>query len=235
MHLTRTLFLITSILITLPAIAQQREEKTRNNEIGLFADLNISSSSQHTEMYGVQFRHFKNDIYRNNTLGYRILIGTGSFKNEGGDNKRLYPGGNSDTVITSSLDRWQEINFIGVGVDAQRNFYKKIWLYAAVSITGGFGEARVDSNVRTYIRSTDRYVDLHSERTRYSYGNAFWIRVSPIIGAKVALAKILWVGLEWSNALTITNAPTDTRGNKSTSGDFDLTNINTRLFASFRF
>lgn len=224
------------MLVSMPVLAQQHEEKPRNNEIGLMADLSVGDVNDRIRLAGVQFRHFKNNIYRNNTFGYRISAGIGDVRHDGGSGA-YYSTGNIDTVYRVNMQQWQHLYFIGVGVDAQRPLYKSVWIYAALNLTLGYGKSGVDSGTDYYYRSArGEYVSSSPRITStQDLGGALWIGGAPSLGAKIALGKRIWLGTEFTTMLTISNAATSSTSGRIIDMNLMLGQVNERFYVSWRF
>ena len=212
----------------------QRELKIHNNEIGVMADVTIGDADVHSNLTGLQFRHFKSDIYRNNMFGYRVSAGVGNVRHY--NNSELYYLSSSpDTLRKIDKERWQKFCFVGLGVDAQRRFYKSVWLYAAVNVTIGYGNCGMDSIDERYTANNVIGFPVSPTTTTIDLGNAFWIGIAPILGAKLEIGKRIWAGTEFATLLTIDNTPANANSGRTTTADFYLGRFNERFYVSFRF
>ena len=158
-------------------------------------DVTIGDADVHTNLFGLQFRHFKSDIYKNNMFGYRISAGIGNVRHY--DNSGVfYSTSSPDTLRRVAKERWQKFYFVGVGVDAQRRFYKSVWLYAAANITFGYGTSGMDSITEIYSRNSVIGVPVDPQKNTIDLGNACWIGLAPILGAKLEIGKRIWAGTD---------------------------------------
>lgn len=210
--------------------AQEASKKIlteRKHEIGIFSHINSMSSGSYgnMDMQGVQFK-----LWKNETIGFRVLAGYASYNNFSSpfSVKTL-----SDTVVERSTQTNIGLGTIGFGVEAQRRFYKRVYLYAAMELRGGYGRGTTDTVTVKRLVNPNNY---YSEATNggRALADMFYINLSPSIGAKLNFNRISFgvevygVNLGYQS-ISYGNGPT------TGMGDFDMGNVSQRVFINFRF
>jgi hypothetical protein len=204
------------------------KSKNLNNEIGLFTVSPIASmyndNNSNTGLSGLQYTRW---INRNK--GYKIFAAYGNYNSVHATDGFVV----ADTAIIRKTATNANLAVIGGALQAQRHFFKKVYLSAAVEIKAGYGAGYTDTTITKYYH----YKDLNVIEATGSRGtgalHTFYAGLSPCIGAKLQF-KRLSVGLDMLLELlsyTSTQYPTTT-GNIL---DLDLNKINSRIFINYRF
>jgi hypothetical protein len=192
-------------------------------EMGIFGQGGEGSGDASLGMVGLQYKHWHNE-----RVGFRIIGAYGNYHAMGPD--RIYTSG--DTVVT----RRQHINvnlpIVGFGVEAQRHFYKRIYLFAALELKGGYGSGTADSSLTASVG----YNNPPYQYGRYSDArdvNLTMVSFTASIGAKVQFNRIN-VGAE---ILPLRMQYTNMSGDVQNGGllDFGMWGMSNRLFLSYRF
>lgn len=225
-------------LLTAAGITSQAQETTTplpkmyGKEIGLFAQQNFSSGSGNDKiiMAGAQFKKWQTPHY-----GFRVLVSFGNYS----DYDRFYSNHYRVTAPDTILEKYNstDINMgiIGFGAEAQRVFYKRIVLFAAIEIRGGYGTGRQEENtVTTYNTQNEQYQNYRVTSSKDA--SIIYIGAAPTIGAKVQFKRINFgleatgVNMEYKSI----KAENTLYGRYGTS-DFSLGDITQRLFVGFQF
>lgn len=240
----RFLSVIIAIVFASCAYAQDTERETPapkrvpgKNEIGLFAEIisgNSFGNATYNSYLGLQYKRWaKPDI------AYRVMGALGDF------NYNTVPqviAKNGDTVISTQIYSNVPMYFVGGGVEVQRQFYKKVVLYAAIELRGGYGKAQYEkmeiTEVNKDIPQTLQYTNNYRAMRPIASGgvSTFALDVTPFIGAKINFkrislgteATIVQAGLYTIKYATI---PNYSYGNS----EFSLGNFRQRVYVNFRF
>ena len=143
---------------------------------------------------------------------------------------------NGDTLKTFTAIGDLDMFVLGLGLEFQRHFYKRIYLTASLNLDGGYGKGALLSDTSYAVINDNQVQYYHSSRSDYDksdHTRAF-VRVSPSIGAKLVFKRFDF-GTEMSFA-SLGILSENTYGKAYTISDFDLFGkTRYRLFASFRF
>lgn len=226
-------FLIALMLgISLTTQAQETDLKAepdlkqRKNEIGFTTQTDMFSTMYNSNsLHAIQYKRWKNQHF-----GARFLLGYGDYQTD--EHFRPIYTRDNDTIIRSLPVTYSTLGFAGVGLEAQRQFYKRVILFAAVEARFGFGSGSVDT-------ATEYSHDNYSKYVREPYASTttadiFTAYLTPTIGGKIEFKRInfgteLALNLMQYTSATYTNMPT------TSTFIVDLTKLNPRFFVHYRF
>lgn len=242
-----TLFLIIASLSAFPAIAQNDDEQEtipastkiaidRKHELGVFGQTNpYSNGNDYMNFAGLQYKTWANEH-----LGLRFIAAYSDYNYK---SSKFYQGTSSDTSVSKWADTHISLGVIGGGIEAQRRFFKRVYLFAAVEMRVGYGNGTIDTSVEkayTYTTPSTPQMPSATYSAVYGYGagrgnaNMFYLGVSPSIGAKLQFSR-LCMGIEMQAAeLSIKSIKYDNAPSYGVT-DFQLGNISHRFFVNFRF
>jgi hypothetical protein len=217
-----------------PVLAQDDElplpkpqPKLKKNEVGIVLENQFGNLSNN-------FEGFFNVIYKKwhtENWGVRFIGSWGGYSEQNAG-----PG----TVINDTiyhLDNHTKMNVyaLGVGLDAQRQFYKKVYLTAACELRGGYGKGNIMSNMtQEYFDQNDyRHVQYYSS-SNIGDASMFFLSVTPYIGAKFQF-KRLCVGMELSLLQTTFRNVNYTATRSTGMFDFYAGDLAHRAFLTYRF
>lgn len=205
----------------------KKPARERKNEIGIFSHMNSSSPGTYGNMdiQGVQYKRWKNE-----TIGFRVIAGYGSYYNhsEPFNVKTL-----SDTVVEKNTQTNIGLGTIGFGVEAQRKFFKRVYLYAAMELRGGYGTGTNDTVTVKRLVNPNNYYSFASNGGRTD-ATMFDINLSPSIGAKLNFNRLSF-GVEVYGVNMGYRTIRYGNGPSYSTGDFDMGNISQRMFINFKF
>ena len=126
---------------------ERHTQKIRKHEIGLTTETDVFSNDLNsTTFQALQFKKWKNEHY-----GARFLLGHSQLQSD--VNHPVTYTTQNDTITKRIPLTNARLGIVGVGLEAQRQFYKRIYMFAAVEGRFGFGKAttqdiveRVDKN-----------------------------------------------------------------------------------------
>ena len=217
------------ILLFLSAFSLAAQEqnvpllKPMNKELGLFGQTEGAGNNHYMNMVGFQYKH-----WRNEHLGLR-LIGAFAQYNSNGSELQYITG---DTSFSRQEQIHVNMPVVGVGVEAQRHFYRRIYLFAALELKGGYGNGNAD----TIFSKATGLVQPGAqpfERIGHYDASLLHIGMSASIGAR-AQFKRLGLGLE---LLPIQASYNRTSGNGRHNGITDLNfgSFSQRISLNYRF
>jgi len=236
MKILATVLLISSIGIG--AAAQETTEPTPKrepgkNEMGLFVEP-ISSNNfngSYDSWGGVQFKRWAKP-----NIAYRIIGAVGDYI---GYSNPMYVEKRGDTILQRSYNTNVPMYFLGGGVEVQRQFYKKVVLYAAIEVKAGYGTGRNQELLTKVLESQqgvfvpDMYFEVDNIGTHRV--TAFTIDATPFIGAKLNFRR-LSLGTEIS-AINIGLEKMQVENIPSYNGvtNFDVGDLRQRVYLNYRF
>lgn len=229
----RSLVLLTALLCsTYVSISQETTTllapAERHREIGIIGEtLTNSNGTDDISMVGLQYKHWKNKNF-----GFRGFAAYGEYNYRAGNNGIAEILG--DTFVQKAPFTRVDMGIIGLGIEAQRQFYKSVHFFAAIELKGGYGAGQIDTAVtKTYAENKGIATSMTNTGAK-DEANAFFVGVSPTVGAKF-LFKHISFGAELVNQ-TLTFKGVSYKNAASFSwADFDMSRINTRVFFSYRF
>lgn len=205
-------------------------KKSRKNEIGLTTELDVFSKGySSTSFRALQYKRWKNDCF-----GARFLVGISDYYSDANSMQSFSV--RNDTITKLSTVANGSLGFVGLGLEAQRRFYKRVYLFAAVEVKLGVGRASIDTVVETtydnmpVYNATVPYVQSISPNS----ASVFQASVSPTFGGKIQFKRICFgseMSLNIFNYSNINYADNTSVGTTS----LELGQINPRFFVHFRF
>lgn len=204
--------------------------KIKKHEIGFTSEIiDFGGSINNSTLQALQFKKWKNEHY-----GARFLIGRATFQSD-----RNFPTTyitNNDTITKNMPLTFAQMGFVGVGLEAQRQFYKRIYLFAAVEGRFGFGKASVDT-IQERVTTSGRYVEL-DPATRQPFPNrptldAFQAALTPTFGAKFQFSRVTFGSEMAWNIFNYTQVGNP--GSTLSSFDLDMSRMGARFFVHYRF
>lgn len=232
----KNIIALSLMLASMTASAQEQSisesPKQRKNEIGLTMQTDaFSYAYNNTSLQALQFKRWKNEHF-----GARFLVGHASYYT----NQDFAPTYqvNNDTIIRKQPITNGNMGFVGFGLEAQRQFYKRVILFAAIEAQVGYGNARVDTAVEYSTKDIQFRPFTNEPGTMPARPDAttqlFYVGITPTIGAKIEFNRINF-GTEFAlNLARITNRSYPGLPSINTI-DIDLGNINPRFFVHYRF
>lgn len=226
MHMKKQLLPVIFLIVATSVHAQDIQPnaaKSLMQEIGIFGQTETNNVNGSMGMAGLQYKHWHNEH-----LGFRVIGAFAQYSASGSEIQSI----SGDTSVTKQQHYDINLPILGVGIEAQRHFYKRIYLFAAAELKGGYGNGNADTllsksvghssnNIRTYDRAGQRDASL------------LYVGITASVGAKVQWNR-LCVGLE---ILPVGMAYTkiDDGFNRGGITDFSLGNFSQRLFLHYRF
>jgi hypothetical protein len=227
--------LIHLLALALPLNLHAQDTIKKQVAIGLVQEANRmyqGNGTPYISTVGLQFR--KN--YKRN-FSYSALLGYSHYLVVPQRNFSYIKG---DTAYARSETSNIGMAVLGLGLEAERHFYKKVHFFAGLELRGGYGGGTTDTvitrqynavhtssgSVYTYIASDERHVKGADESLVYA-------AVTPYVGGKIELKKFSF-GLSFMNSLYL--RLTQPEGHPSLGLlDFDLSNVTKRLFILYKF
>jgi hypothetical protein len=176
------------------AFAQETEEEVpvtrvqpavRNHELGIMTQSGDNERS--VNLVGAQYK-----VWKDEHRAFRFIAAFGSHTSYASSILAL--GADSITEVHSTTN--VKMPVIGMGVEMQRQFWRRVYLSAAVDVWGGYGGGNVETFTGTRARTT-------AGGPINTYGSSFipqdvkmtYVGLAPSIGAKIRGNRVT-VGLE---------------------------------------
>ncbi|MCB9045331.1 MAG: hypothetical protein H6550_04225 [Chitinophagales bacterium] len=192
--------------ISICATAQETTEITSRrqpgkNEIGIFLtpistygnNSNYWGNSEYSGNAGLQYKRWVKP-----NIAYRIIGALGNYnQNNFFENSEK----RGDTLYFRQANTNIPLYFIGGGLEVQRQFYKKVTLYAAVEVRAGYGTGEYEEFLTKMLESQQMSFNPNSyfgvTRVANSRASAFILDATPFIGGKINFRRIC-IGTEAS-------------------------------------
>jgi hypothetical protein len=205
-------------------------KKERTNEAGLFGQTVATSGyNSALSLAGAQYKKWLKP-----NVGIRALLAHGNYYSFGYSPSSISMIG--DTVVNENQRTRVNMGFVGVGVEAQRHFYKRVYLFAGLELKGGYGSGFTDTLYEKQYKESGKATytkDIHDIRSGTPNVNMTYIGFSPSIGAKMQWSR-LGVGAEIF-AAEMSYTATNTSGVKNSLFDFNMGDLRQRIFIHYRF
>jgi hypothetical protein len=206
------------------------QPKQRANEIGLFGQAVATGGyNSALSIAGVQYKKW----LRPNT-GIRAILAHGNYYSSLHTPTNISISG--DTIINENLRTRVNMVFLGGGIEAQRHFYKRVYLFAGLELKGGYGSGYTDTLYEKQYKESGHSTytkDILDIRSGTPNVNMTYLGFSPSIGAKLQWNRLV-IGAEIFPAemsVTFTN----TSGLQTSSSDFNMGDLKQRIFIHYRF
>jgi hypothetical protein len=227
------LFVLASALLTTSVFAQDetKGKKTlfpQKNELGLMAETGFGNNNKNTGFTGLQYKRWVKPY-----MGYRIIASYGEYYER---YRLLSETRLGDTVIETSRATTVPLASLGAGIEMQRKFYKRVYLFAAVELRGSYGHGRYNHIVSQ--RVENNAVNYYAETAFSPQADVrmFSLFATPSIGAKLQWRKLI-IGTEIS-AIQLGYTNTKYQYDMSNTGgmlDFNAGSFRQRFFVHYCF
>lgn len=206
------------LALLIPAIGSAQTSGLKN-EAGIFAEI-----GKNTGNYGIRYKTWVKSwmgIHANASYGRQE-------EDNHGNLKPLYF---NDTVLLRNLSTSYKLMNLGIGIDVRKQFYKNLFLYTGMNLTGGYGKGRSDT-VGTFYYNNQEFPAFEDQDQNITL-QKFYLIWFPTAGIQWNL-KHFAIGTDVSiirNAMTI-----GSRGGRSTTSfDMEIGNFSQRLYIHYRF
>ncbi len=208
------------------------------NAIGVFGETNSMFSGTGDPRYSSSGLEYSK--WNKKHLGYTVTIGYGNYSQTPSLASIRVVG--FDTLTGKRATVNISMGMIGFGVQAERQFYKKVYFFAGFHVQAGYGSGKIDSTVtKEYnVQQVDPVTGFNYTNTVISFGaktsataNMFYMGFTPSVGVKLQFKKFC-IGAEFMNYVTFRSIESE-KGYTESSVDFDFANITQRLFVQYRF
>lgn len=226
----RNLILSSLAMLSLSASAQEvttleLKPTQRKNEIGMLTDLGFSNNNSGI---GIQYKHWKDE--------HKGIRANASYSSYNYAASKVYFPAQGDTVF--SMQALTDISTIsvGLGVELQRHFYKKVYMYAAIDVYAVYGKGNTNEVFSRELSKNGENERLDYDIAKSYSSTIFKAGVLPLVGVKFNFNRISF-GTELSGMRMEYSSLKHDNGMPNTGGmvDFDMGNFSQRVFVNFRF
>lgn len=221
----RFLFSIIAVMsFVFAATAQETSVQAPKRELGFLGAIGAGDEGTMDFSAGIHFtRHISPAI------AYRVGIGYGGFNGYGLNFERTV---SDSSVTTGVLQPYTPMGYFSAGLQAQRNFYKKVALYCGVDLGFAYGKGSADTTFKTEyisgggaIRVGGSLNDVRMSKTD----------LTPYLGVKLKLKRLV-LGTEATliHLNYITQKFPDFPGDANTL-NFDFGSLEQRFYVGWRF
>jgi len=200
-------------------------KNNKQQEAGIFAQTGWNSDNENLSFFGLQYKRWQNEHF-----GWRAI---GAFGNYSATKNvfSITSSSSEDTSVKRYVDTDIPLGMVGLGMEAQRTFYKRIVLFAAIELRASYGKG-TQKNIETQESSKSNYNYYHVFTA--ADARLFYMALAPSIGAKCQFRKFNF-GLEFSGINM--NYTSLKIANFAAQGifNFDAGNVNSRAFFAYNF
>jgi hypothetical protein len=213
----------------LPALIVSAQEikpagqRSNKQELGLFGQVDGLSDDKSLSMIGLQYQRWHNEH-----LGFRVSLAAGEYFAAGPELHYV----SGDTGITKRQHYDITLPVIGFGLQAQRHFYRNIYLFATAELSGGWGTGLADTGLSWSVGQGAMSQHMAQNTGRHD-ASMMYGALTAAIGARVQWSRIS-IGLEVSPIQMSYTQLDDGRRNAG-NADFTIGNFSHRLFLHWRF
>jgi hypothetical protein len=207
--------------------------------IGLFAETNVmSGNSQNAGMATVGLQYCKK---MKGHLLYNISLGYGSYNDHPAAIVTSIKG---DTVISRSVGSKIDLAVLGFGLEAQHQFYRKLYFFGGVQLRIGYGSGTTDTNITQQYNetrvnpvtgATENGITTFVTAVSGPSATMFYGGFTPYFGLKLEFKRFT-IGTSFMNYFTVRsiNVKGRSEGN-GTMSDFDSNNLSQRFYVNYKF
>ncbi len=221
------------VLMTIGTNAQETEaliqkRQPGKNEIGIFVNPLENDIYGYEVPFGLQYKRWTTP-----NLGYRIMVGIAGYSDEYRSTEMI----RNDTFYWALTSTNMSMIFVGGGLEMQRRFIGKSYLYAAVEFKGGYGKGYTHtSQVKETAKVSAWERSYTYEQTAVSSitTSVFTLDTTPFIGAKLNFRR--WViGTELAALVAGAMSIKENKGYNYSTLNVDFGQLQQRLYINYRF
>jgi hypothetical protein len=194
-----------------------------NKEVGLFGQVDDGANNSSFSMGGIQYKR-----WHNQRVGFRAIAAYGTYSTVGP--KRYHTA--SDTTYIAQEYYNISLPLLGLGVEAQRQFYKRVSLFAALELSGGYGSGLSDTSILWTAGVNNNPSQYISRPFALKNVNLTLVGLTASLGAKLQWSRIV-AGIE---VLPVRFQYAKISGDVSHGGllDISLWGMSHRIFLNYR-
>lgn len=206
------------------ASAQDASVQAPKREVGFLGAIGAGDEGSMDFSAGIHFtRHISPAIT------YRVGIGYGGFNGYGLNFERTL---SDSSVTTGVLQPYTSMGYFSAGLLAQRNFYKKVFLYSGIDLSFAYGKGSADTTFKTDYLSGGGSITGGGTLTGITTTAT---ALTPYIGIKLELKRLV-IGTEASLIhLNYTTQKFPGFPGDANTLNFDLGSLEQRLYVGWRF
>ncbi len=223
------------LLLLVPAILFAQDTTGRKHSIGVYTDGNAAMGNDNPSIgsWGVYY-----SFPRKKNSSYTVSLDYTNYVNNTAP--VLYKIV-SDTTIRRGMRTSIPLVTAGYGIETQRHFYRKVYLFAGLEMRVGYGSGTIDTVLgREYnVLHTNPGSGIVSHLVGWdqsmSYGadaTMFYANLKPYIGARLQLKRIA-IGLQFMNGFRYEQVYSAGYGTGSLN--WDISSLSQRLTVAYKF
>ena len=199
--------------------------KPYKHELGIFTQIDMGGN-EHLSMglTGLQYRYRHTE-----RLGIRAIAAYGSYSSSGSETFH----GSGDTIITHQKHFDIGLPVLGLGLEAKRHFYRKVYLFAALELKGGYGAGSGGTLERRSTGHGDSITYHLSQNIDRRDASLLYIGMTASVGGQIQWSRVC-LGLELLPVTMMYRKIDDDTG-RAGIADLNLGDFSQRLFLHYRF
>ncbi|MCD6011186.1 MAG: hypothetical protein K0Q79_1048 [Flavipsychrobacter sp.] len=223
------------VLLLLPATAFGQVDSFRNS-IGFFGETNALFTGYGEPImktFALQYIRKSKKV-----LQYKVGIGYGGYEQPP---YALMDSIYGDTAESRSVIKYIDLGIISLGVEAQRQFYRKLHFFGGIELRAGYGNGTTETSI---IKEYNVVYNIppyrwHETGVDFSYSRGpnvtmTYVGFTPYFGLKLEFKRIT-LGTSFMSYVYYTKIKKEPKGYADNSVEFDGGNITQQLFVRYKF
>jgi len=230
--------LMICMLLAAPITVWAQKTDSFRNSVGLFYETNwLFRNAISSPMETAGFQYVRKG---KKWLNYNISVGYGNY--ESTPERYWVRNVHVDTFRSVSRNKKFDLAILGLGIEAERQFYKKLCFFAGLGLRLGYGRGPTDSvfEKRYLFREYNPFIEdtvvSGNWEIRHSAGpdeSMFYAGLTPYFGLKVDFKRFS-VGTSFMNYIALTIMPMSGGGTDRVI-EFIENNITQQFFVRYKF
>lgn len=225
------------LLLVMPLSVSAQKADSFRNSIGVFGETN-TYFAWGAEMNTAGLQYVRKS---KKWLSYKASIGYAYYQNTHEDywGRKIQ----ADTIMYSASNESIKLGILSIGIEAQRQFYKKLYFFTGFDVRCGYGKGMTDTFlVKEYMYSWRNPFSGNMEediRGDNTYGSRMpttmtYCAFSPYVGLKVEYNRFSF-GASLLNYWCYVSIAKNDWGLYGGLFDFDVSNISQQFFVRYKF
>lgn len=228
----KALLLIPLFLMTINTYGQEADpapakRQPGKNEIGIFINPIANDNAAYDAPVGLQYKRWTTP-----NLAYRIMTAVGGYGSEYRSTELI----KDDTLHWSLTSTNMAMLFVGGGLEVQRRFVGKCYLYAAIEMKAGYGSGYTHTSEVTEtatVSSWERFYTYEQRGVSSTTTSVFVLDALPYVGAKMNFRR--WVVGTEISAIVSGITKINQGGLNFSNTSFNFGQLQQRLYVHYRF
>jgi hypothetical protein len=229
--------LMICLLLAAPITVWAQNTDSFRNSVGVFVETNalfVGDENPNMKTMGLQYIMNTKKILR-----YKVSVGYADYWHMP---RGVFHAVQADTVKMRKVNRYINLGMVGVGLEVQRQFYRKMYFFAGFDLRAGYGTGKSDTSVnkeytfKFYDSTANRSFDIMQSNSDILRGpdvTMVYAGFTPYFGLKLEF-KHFSVGTSFMNYFAYRSIQSK-GGHNDALIDFSSANITQQFFVRYKF